>query len=41
MASLTIAATIGGIMVNLMITIKRKINEKCGNNNKAVKEPEP
>jgi len=41
MASLTIAATVGGLIVNLMVTIKNKIIQKYGINNKAVKAPEP
>ncbi len=41
MASLTIAASIGGIIVNLIATIKNKIILKYGNNIKAVKAPDP
>jgi hypothetical protein len=39
MASTTIATSIGGILINGLILIIRKLNEKCWNKNKAVKAP--
>ncbi len=39
LASTTIVTTIGGIIINCLILIRKKLKEKCQNKNKAVKEP--
>jgi hypothetical protein len=41
MASTTIFITFGGIIINFVIIIRTKLNEKCQKLNKAVKEQQP